>query len=61
MIESAKADVVRPAVAANDPDARTNKTAGDRQEIAGVVRIHFRKPAIQLRDSLTLRRDAAFF
>src|SRR4029077_3796194 len=61
VIESSKANVVRPSVAANDPPALEHQTVSNCQEIPGIVRVHSCEPPFQFGDSLTLSCDAALF
>src|SRR5690606_11076841 len=72
MIQAAVADVVGPAVAADDPDALAHQRIADAEElvdalrdrrlpvarrVAGRYRLQRRQALLQLRDALALRGD----
>ena len=58
VIEAAVSDVVRPAVAADQPDALLHQVVGERLQAAGFVDLHAGQLLAQGHDALALRRDA---
>ncbi len=58
VVEAAVADVVRPAVAADDPDALAHQVVGDLLEPPGLERLDARQLLPQLDDALALGGDA---
>jgi hypothetical protein len=58
MVEAAVADVVRPAVAADDPDALLDEIVGEQREPLGLPSADRREQLLQLRDARPLRGDA---
>ncbi len=61
VIEPAVADVVGPAVAADDPDAAADQMIDDRQQIQREpARAMRQQPRLQLRDADALRADFGF-
>src|SRR6185295_2973904 len=63
LIDAAEADVVRPAVAADDPDALPDQVSGECNQVAGVGAtrtVNPRERFAQAVDALTLERDLGF-
>ena len=58
MIESAKADVVGPSVAAHEPDALAHQRIGNRHQVARVAGLETSQYPLDLGDPLALRRNA---
>ncbi len=58
VIETAVADVVGPAVAADQPDALLHQVVGERLEAAGLVDLHAGQLLPQRDDAFALRCDA---
>ena len=54
MIESAKADVVGPAIAADNPDALVHQRVGKGDQSSRVIRVECIEPLLQLTHSLAL-------
>ena len=57
MIQSAEADVVGPAVAADDPHALAHESVGDREQRLRFRRLDPGELLLQLRDALSLLID----
>ena len=58
VIESSKADVIGPSVAAHEPNALADQPIGDRDEIARLAARETGNQALDLGDALALRCDA---
>jgi len=58
VVEAAEADVVGPAVAADDPDARADEGSGERLEPSRLRGVNPDDPLEQGLDALALRGDA---
>ena len=61
VVQSAEADVVCPAVAADDPDAAADKVVHNGQQIERRRFLHAQKPCLQLRHPKALGADIRLF
>src|SRR5262249_55489538 len=59
VVEAAEAYVIRPAVAADDPDALLDQYVGERQELSGLVRINRAQFFFERRHALALDVDVS--
>ena len=59
VIESAEADVIGPAIAADEPNALAHQRIGNRQQVARVAGFEACNKPLDFGDALALRRDAS--